>query len=66
MKVKELVWPGTCTNQFEAMLHFCQNLPGLAPATLEPGLAAMDLTWQIAVLPTFRTAGDFADQWIII
>lgn len=24
------------------------------------------ITWQIAVKPTFRTAGDFADRWIAI
>jgi hypothetical protein len=24
------------------------------------------ITWQIAVKPTFRTAGDFADRWISI
>ena len=24
------------------------------------------ITWQIAVEPTFRTAGDFANRWIII
>jgi catechol 2,3-dioxygenase-like lactoylglutathione lyase family enzyme len=25
-----------------------------------------DITWQIAVEPTFRTAGDFAARWIVI
>ena len=43
MKVKELVWLGTRTNQFEPMLAFCQNVLGLKPAIVEPDFAALDM-----------------------
>jgi catechol 2,3-dioxygenase-like lactoylglutathione lyase family enzyme len=43
MKIKELVWIGTRTEHFEAMLDFCQNVMGLTPAFVEPGFAALDM-----------------------
>jgi hypothetical protein len=43
MKIKELVWIGTRTEHFGAMLNFCQNVMGLTPAFIEPGFAALDM-----------------------
>ena len=43
MKVKELVWIGTRTHQFDAMLDFCRNVLGLNPVYLGPGFAALDM-----------------------
>ena len=43
MKIKELVWIGTRTEYFGAMLDFCQNVMGLTPAFVEPGFAALDM-----------------------
>jgi hypothetical protein len=43
MKIKELVWIGTRTEHFGAMLDFCQNVMGLTPAFIEPGFAALDM-----------------------
>ena len=43
MKIKELVWIGTRTEHFGAMLNFCQNVMGLTPAFVEPGFAALDM-----------------------
>ncbi len=43
MKIKGLVWIGTRTEHFGAMLDFCQNVMGLTPKFVEPGFAALDM-----------------------
>jgi catechol 2,3-dioxygenase-like lactoylglutathione lyase family enzyme len=46
-------------------LHMDTKLMGYQPGILE-FIDPYSITWQIGVKPTFRTAGDFANRWIII
>lgn len=41
MKVTGLIWAGTRTAHFDAMLGFCRDLLGMTPAHVEPGFAAL-------------------------
>ena len=43
MKVKGLVWLGTRTSNFEAMVNLYRNILGLDLTYQEPGFAVMDL-----------------------
>ena len=43
MNVKGIVWLGTRTSKFEAMLHLYQNVMGMQLTHKEPGFAVMDL-----------------------
>lgn len=43
MNVKAIVWLGTRTPQFDAMLHLYQNVMGMKLTHQEPGFAVMDL-----------------------
>ena len=43
MKVKGIVWLGTRTSQFDAMLNLYQNVMGLNITYQEPGFVVMDL-----------------------
>src|SRR5262245_39457376 len=43
MKVKGLVWLGTRTSNFEAMVNLYQNILGLDITYQEPGFVVMDL-----------------------
>lgn len=43
MNVKGIVWLGTRTPKFEAMLHLFQNVMGMKLTRQEPGFVVMDL-----------------------
>lgn len=43
MKVKGIVWLGTRTDKYAAMLNLYQNIMGLDAVQREPGLAVIDL-----------------------
>ena len=43
MKVKGIVWLGTRTSKFDAMVNLYQNIMGLPISHQEPGFAVMDL-----------------------
>ena len=43
MKVKGIVWLGTRTSNFEAMLHLYRDIMGLPVTHAEPGFVVMEL-----------------------
>jgi catechol 2,3-dioxygenase-like lactoylglutathione lyase family enzyme len=43
MKVKGLIWLGTRTSNFDAMVNLFQNIMGLETTHQEPGFAVLDL-----------------------
>ena len=43
MKVKGIVWLGTRTLKFDAMLHLYQNVMGMTLTHQEPGFVVLDL-----------------------
>ena len=43
MNIKGLIWLGTRTSKFEAMLNLYQNVMGLKVTHQEPGFVVMDL-----------------------
>ncbi len=43
MNVKGIVWLGTRTSKFDAMLHLYQNVMGMKITHQEPGFIVMDL-----------------------
>jgi catechol 2,3-dioxygenase-like lactoylglutathione lyase family enzyme len=43
MKIKGIIWLGTRTSSFDAMVNLYQNIMGLAITHQEPGFVVMDL-----------------------
>jgi hypothetical protein len=43
MKIKGIVWLGTCTDRFDQMADFCRNMLGLPQSQSEPGFAVFEM-----------------------
>ena len=44
MKIKGIVWLGTRTSNFDAMVNLYQNMMGIEITRQEPGFVVMDLS----------------------